>query len=80
MRQFNVSSQKEAALKQKMADLQIFESDLEEQFIHSGGNGGKNENALNALKKKYYPINAFNPKKKLNAAQILVFPDAKQSV
>lgn len=41
---FPVSSEKEAHLARRMASLQVQESDLEEQFVRSGGHGGQNVN------------------------------------
>jgi protein subunit release factor B len=41
---FPVSSEKEAALRERMAALGIREEDIEEHFIRSGGHGGQNVN------------------------------------
>ena len=39
-----ISSQKEEALRQKMQDLGIFEPDIDERFVRSGGAGGQHVN------------------------------------
>ena len=44
MGKFNVSPQKENALLKKMEKLQVFEKDLVEKFVKSGGKGGQNVN------------------------------------
>lgn len=41
---FGVSPEKEKALEVKMRELGIFERDIEEKFIRSGGKGGQNVN------------------------------------
>jgi peptide chain release factor len=41
-----VSPEKEEALKRRMESLGIFEKDLEESFIRSGGHGGQNVNKV----------------------------------
>ena len=43
---FPVSPEKNASLKERMEKLGIKESDLEESFIRSGGNGGQNVNKV----------------------------------
>ncbi len=43
---FSVSAEKINALQQKMERLGIRESDIEEQFIRSGGPGGQNVNKV----------------------------------
>ncbi len=43
---FPVSPEKEKALKDKLESLGIFENDLEESFIRSGGKGGQNVNKV----------------------------------
>ena len=39
-----ISKKKEQALKEKMRSLSIFEKDIKESFIRSGGRGGQNVN------------------------------------
>ena len=46
MIQFPVASEKAAALLRRMQKLGIFESDLKETFIRSGGKGGQNVNKV----------------------------------
>ncbi len=46
MPQFPVSPEKQTALEQRMAKLGIRESDLDEQFVRSGGPGGQNVNKV----------------------------------
>src|ERR1035437_7653163 len=41
---FSVNPNKEKALYEKMARFNILESDIDEQFIRSGGKGGQNVN------------------------------------
>lgn len=41
---FPVSSEKESNLLQRMAALDVRESDLDESFVRSGGHGGQNVN------------------------------------
>lgn len=43
---FGLSSAKTKALYDKMTRFSVFESDLEESFIHSGGKGGQNVNKV----------------------------------
>lgn len=43
---FGIGSAKATALKNKMAQFSIFESDIAESFIHSGGKGGQNVNKV----------------------------------
>jgi len=43
---FPVSTEKEKALKKKLDDLGIFEKDIEESFICSGGKGGQHVNKV----------------------------------
>ena len=43
---FPVSPEKEKALKKKLEDLGIFEKDIEESFIRSGGKGGQHVNKV----------------------------------
>jgi protein subunit release factor B len=43
---FAVSKDKENALREKMERLGIFEKDLEEKFIRSGGKGGQHVNKV----------------------------------
>jgi protein subunit release factor B len=41
---FGISEAKEEKLKKKMDKLEIYEKDLKEKFVHSGGKGGQNVN------------------------------------
>jgi protein subunit release factor B len=43
---FPVSTEKEKALRDKLDNLGIYEKDLEESFIRSGGRGGQNVNKV----------------------------------
>ena len=43
---FPVSPEKEKALRKKLDDLEIFEKDIEESFIRSGGKGGQHVNKV----------------------------------
>ncbi|HXF11202.1 MAG TPA: peptide chain release factor-like protein [Desulfuromonadaceae bacterium] len=44
MGQYPVSIEKESALAQRMASLDVREADIEESFVRSGGHGGQNVN------------------------------------
>ncbi|HEU6448765.1 MAG TPA: peptide chain release factor-like protein [Verrucomicrobiae bacterium] len=44
MSAFPVSTEKEAQLSRRMAELGVHESDIEESFVRSGGHGGQNVN------------------------------------
>jgi protein subunit release factor B len=44
MSAFPVSSEKEAQLARRMAELGVNEADIEESFVRSGGHGGQNVN------------------------------------
>ena len=46
MSRFAISKKKEDALRQKMEELGIFEKDIKEKFIRSGGKGGQNVNKV----------------------------------
>ena len=46
MSKFGVSIEKEEALFKKMKELGVFEDDLDEKFIRSGGPGGQNVNKV----------------------------------
>jgi peptide chain release factor len=46
MMQFGVNPKKQSDLEQKMRRLGIYERDIEEKFVHSGGKGGQNVNKL----------------------------------
>ena len=46
MAAFPVSREKEQQLQQRMADLGVRESELEESFVRSGGHGGQNVNKV----------------------------------
>lgn len=46
MLNFGISPTKTSVLYQKMSSLHIFEKDLIETFIHSGGKGGQNVNKV----------------------------------
>lgn len=46
MNRFAISKNKEDALRQKMEELGIFEKDIKEKFIRSGGKGGQNVNKV----------------------------------
>lgn len=44
MGKFNVSQQKENELLKRMKELGVFETDISESFVKSGGKGGQNVN------------------------------------
>jgi protein subunit release factor B len=43
---FGVSDEKESQLRRRMDELGLLETDIEENFIRSGGNGGQNVNKV----------------------------------
>ena len=46
MAKFGISSEKERALLERMEELGIFETEIEESFVRSGGHGGQNVNKV----------------------------------
>lgn len=46
MPEYGISKEKEDALRRRMEELGIFEKDLLEKFIRSGGKGGQNVNKV----------------------------------
>jgi protein subunit release factor B len=46
MSKFGVSPEKEEALLKKMNEVGVFEADIDEKFIRSGGPGGQNVNKV----------------------------------
>jgi protein subunit release factor B len=46
MSTFEVSTDKETQLAQRMASLDVHEADIEESFVRSGGHGGQNVNKV----------------------------------
>jgi protein subunit release factor B len=68
---FGTSPEKQNKLYLKMAELGIFESDLEEKFIRSGGKGGQNVNKVStAVYLKHLP-SGIEVKAQMERSQLL---------
>jgi protein subunit release factor B len=68
---FGTSPEKQNKLYQKMAELGIFENDLEEKFIRSGGKGGQNVNKVStAVYLKHLPT-GIEVKAQMERSQLL---------
>lgn len=68
---FGTTPEKQSKLYQKMSELGIFEADLEEKFIRSGGKGGQNVNKVStAVYLKHLPT-GIEVKAQMERSQLL---------